>query len=502
MTRVHGLAASALLCLLFSSTDAKAQCPASLDNSIYAPATDLARSWSVLDILLSSDDGKPPSQWLPHEIVPASGPPIANPGEDDPALSSNGATPEERWETSYKEAIARFHAHAMACTPDEFVGVPGLATGWNSDAFGDPTALEALEDYAQVVKPRSILLSRSVGHLGGLPAVRPIVLALSQTVTRGQPGFAPSLSLSPFTDSEGWFARHLVFSLSGLIINPDTASEAGGEITPVVASVEGYVGTSSEARVDDWYLDVIRHSTENIDALNELRKNKLRRMVEDYRKAAPGNNTSKQKEAFLAVRNAAARNFRDDVFTYYKNRYIFPLETKKSTFDWSLAIRARYTNDATWVAEVADLVAVGLEGAFEYQFADVDGFKFSLTGGLLGSASGYSTALGWLRTDTPPEGVDTPGWGALADANMGLTLFVPAESEGSVVSAARVSLSGLARGQLREEASSLRFGFSATLEIPVSERVSLAGSYTLRCLGGGTCVSSSGLTFAVAGLNR
>jgi len=503
MSRQSALIALGVAALLLAPA-AHAQCPSTLNDAIYSPATDLARSWTVLDILLASENGGPPPQWLPHTVDTPAGPPLSVEGEDNPALSANGDTPEKRWEAAYARALERFHAHATACTADEFVAP--LEGAWSSDAFGDPTALEALERYAQKTQPRSVLISRSVGHLGGLPTTRPFVLALSQTVTRGQPGLAPSLALSPLTQDKNAFLRHLVISASGLIINPDVPPPhapvtAGGEVRPVFASMEASAGTSSDVRVDDWYNLVLANSVANVDALNEIRKATLRQLVLDYAAAKPGEELARQRGTFSALRQAAFRNFRGDVFTYYERRYIEPHETRKTTFDWSLSLRARYTLDATWVAEVADLAAFGLEGLFDFQFADTHDFKFSLTGGLLASASGYPTAQGWVRPDLLPSPEATAAWGGLADANLGLSLYVPTEGSGSLVKSARLTLLGLARGQARETGHTLRFGFNATLEIPVSDNVAIAGSYTLRCLGRGVCVSSSGLTFAVAGLD-
>jgi hypothetical protein len=505
MNATRLLAGLGVMSLLLWAPAARAQCPiGSLEADLYEPATDLARTWSVMDILLATEDGQQPAQWPPHSVKVKDGneeKEILNAGEDNPSLTGHGATPEERWRTAYAKALERFHQYTRACTAEELVGVVSLTEGWASDAFGDPTALEALERYAQTTKPRSLLIARSVGHLGGLPVTRPLVLALSQTFTRGQPGIAPSLAISPMTHARDSFLRHLVLSASGLIINPAAAPGTGGVARPIAASFEGHAGSSSNVRVEDWYREVLDHSPRNVDELNRLRKDTLRRLVADYIAANPGDDTARRGEVFAALRSTAFQNFQDDVFTYYKHQYILPAERRKTVFDWSLALRGRYTRDATWVAEVADLAALGLDGSFDFQFANLNGFKFSLAGGLLASSSWYPTQQGWTRIDTPPAPGASSAWGLLADANLGFTLFVPAESEGSVISAARLSVLGLARGQVRPGADSLRFGFNATLEVPVSNNVTLAGTYTLRCQDRSACVASSGLTFAVAGLD-
>lgn len=482
--------AAAAVVLALGAAEAAAQCPAEeeVNRRLFVPDPRLARTWTAAELLVAGGPEEPPRAWLPHTIVDANGVVQPNAGED-PGHPELGSSATGRWRAAHREAVERLHALVLVCPDAELTRE--VRDEWVSEAFSAdaPTALMALEAYvarevqAGRERPRTPLLAKSLGHPGALPPIRFVQLGLAQAVTRGQPAVAPSVSISPFRTDGSFFLRHLTFSGSGLVVTPASAP-------PIAASFDGYVGSSSEVRADDWYRAVNRRQVENQEAFNRIRADTFRWLVREYRAQAPGLTTPEARAA--AVGRLAARaleNYRSDIATYYRQTFIEPVERARGRLDWSAAVRGRVTPDATWVADVVDLASAGAEGAFRYDLTLVGGFEIGATGGLLVAASWFPVSGGNRLDGGAPAQPSL-----LTDANLGLTAVVP--PEGGLGRGARVSLAALWRYRLDRRGG---LGFSAALEVPISGSFGLGGHFTLRCgEGRPSCDSTSSLTLAVA----
>jgi hypothetical protein len=313
----------------------------------------------------------------------------------------------------------------------------------------------------------------------------------------------------------------MTMAASAVVIQPvSTATTAAGmptsssQLKPVFASGELGFSSSTQETAYDWYSKIARQGAQTIAEMRADTAAAVNVLVRSYRAEqdrrpppTPGAAVPVDvMRAQFGIAAAGARvHFAKSTEAYYLDKFITDNLHNKAVFTGSL--RARVTPDATWVPNLPDLVSVALAhqgtvpfggrstldpfGAFDYALSAA----FSMF-----PTDKFQTLNG--TGDTKPTG--------LVDASMGLSLMLPNANRTGTT---RVTIAALGRFRAAKNVNDkyeAGFGGSASVEVPVSERVSLLASFTERCTAAdnpvGTdnvhCVSMLGFTFAAAAIQN
>lgn len=422
----------------------------------------LARSWSVLELLGRASSDVPDEKWL----------------EQDPGTTTLGATPEARWKAATTRALAKVDPLVRGCTPAELDALEPILF---ARVFVVPTPVEALKQYALEHPPSSALVASVATTQGAFPAPVPLQLGLSQVVTKGQPGFAPSLAGSPAAKSPSAFLRHLSIAGGALIVTPTTQA-------PELASFDVSAAWSNTPSPDDWLREVNAQQDQDAEGIAGLARAAVVDLFRNYK----GTSTAPNEAAFRAALAASTRWFTSRVNDRYVDRHVVPLERANLAWAGAVAMRVRGTPNATFVPELPDLLSAGVEATGRLQFLRGGVGSLAVQGSASAAYSGWST-----RRFASWSAIDASAHGARFDLSLGLSSTLTTGVLGAP--APRLTAQFVARGLLGASPDG-NLGFNGQLEVPVSANVSLLGSVLVRCNSLG-CIQTSGLTLAVSKLD-
>jgi hypothetical protein len=439
-------------------------------------------AWNVLEILLAprADWYQPPNGWHDHD-------PLWQEGNEKQSA--------DRWREVVDVALDYFDRCASQTAVPEAFPVGHLFTPADLDeelkryvsAGGEPvteTKIAVSADRVSLAISSEVLASPS-----GTPAAEPVQIGLSQVVSAGQPGLMPSIAVNPSPKDRHETMRHWLIQANGLIIEP--VGSGGKPETPIAASFDVAATLNNRRSAYDWHSWVASQVEWTTREYRSFGAAAVRRLIETY----GGQDHADRLKRISAFQNAAlgARQAFTDASIHWIDNQFVKNALKEQNFLWGFAIRARVSPNATYLPDVPDLASAGLRAWLEGRWAVKD-WRIGLTGSVAASASGYPTEK--FKTFATGSG----DWNVLADWALGgafayLSKSLMGNSRLTVQHIGRVSGREGTRG--RHEVS---LGFSAGLEIPVSETISLAGSYRMLCLGDASfkCTSFSGISFSKA----
>jgi hypothetical protein len=333
-----------------------------------------------------------------------------------------------------------------------------------------------------------------IGPSASVPAPQPFQVGLSQVVSAGQPGMQAVLGGAPGAKSDSKLWRHTMVHGSALIIQ--TPSTSTGERVslgdPQFASGQLDVSYTSRRTLYDWSSET---ADQVVDIGQQLDRHALNAATRGLQTYAGEVKAGLARTTALAdgVREMASV-YRAAASAYFEDVLIRKELERDHDSHWDLGLRGRISPRPDFVPELPDLVSFGVVGGGELALGSPTATHFALsTHGLL-ALSMFPTTI-YRRIDKGDRDGDLSG---LFDYSLDMALLVP----GALAAAGRtrVACSGLLRYAFRTVSGQpeISAGANATIEVPLSGTIALAGTYTMRWINERGVESISALTIAKA----
>lgn len=424
-----------------------------------------AKEWSAGEILIASLEPDVPAAWV------------------DPRGATEAGERTAHWQDASRWALALFHALASSCAPEALV--PPSA---RLQPFKPPEPAEVLTRHPELRRRGAPILPYVLGVPAEVSSPKGFQFALSQLVTGSQAAFAPTIAGSPFAKSEDEVLRHSTLAFNLLFVQPPAAVGGPGTTwsAPIFSSGDIFVGTTTEKSAFDWQNAVRRDADKNQRQVDELQRAAFLQLVATYRQLARG---EQDRPAFLSAYEIARQRFIKAVDEYVQAAYVRPVEEANEVI-WNVFARVRYTLDATWTPEIPDLFNASVGARIVRQLSHQPNQpRLSGTVSLTAGLSAFPTT-DYLKVSDVGGGLSKRA--ALVDGSVGVLMELP---DSSAMPNSKLALSALTRftpvGRF-----DYSFGGTASLILPVTENMSVAAAYTLRCNPARPpCFGTSGITF-------